>query len=187
MESSTNIQKKDESAALLGTVCWFICWPSSSSQISDSHKPAGWMVGWNQCWFCWCLWHFLLTWVQPEPLHQLWAPRSAERNKRLHFLFRKQLWWNLLYPVVLESKCKSGTPRAGCRSVMEMMEKTSDQEKSKCGCLTSQEGENQFILTPVAWWWWSKNTFLVQNNLHVLAESLHQCYMTDMQLILNNF
>lgn len=33
---------------------------------------------------------------------------------------------------------------------MEMMEKTSDQEKSKCGCLASQEGENQFIQAPAA-------------------------------------
>lgn len=50
--------------------------------------------------------------------------------------------------MVLESKCKSGTLRAGCRSVMEMMEKTSDQEKSKCGCLASQKQENKFILAP---------------------------------------
>lgn len=28
----------------------------------------------------------------------------------------------------------------GCRSVMEMMEKTSDQEKSKCGCFAFQRG-----------------------------------------------
>lgn len=31
--------------------------------------------------------------------------------------------------------------------MMEMMEKTSDQEKSKCGCLASQE-ENKFTLAP---------------------------------------
>ncbi len=31
---------------------------------------------------------------------------------------------------------------------MEMMEKTSDQEKSKCDCLASQEEENKFILAP---------------------------------------
>lgn len=32
--------------------------------------------------------------------------------------------------------------------MVEMMEKTSDQEKSKCGCLASQKQENKFILAP---------------------------------------
>lgn len=118
---------------------------SSSLQNSDSCKPAG-RVGWNQRWFCWRLSHFPLTWIHRSAWASVSCQRRAPWSEINAFIFYSG---NNFDEICFTQWCLNQSANqghwAGCRSVTEMMEKTSDQEKSKCGCVASQE-ENKFIL-----------------------------------------
>lgn len=126
--------------------------------------------GLDQRWFCFRSSHFSLTRLRAAAGCQR---RSAERNKHLHFLFRKQLWWNLLDPVVLESKCKSGTVSAAAGRWWRRQKDVWSGEIKEWPAPQLSGAEPTH---PGSWWWWgrSKNTFLV----HVW---LHRCYMTNTQ------